>query len=156
MALEKKVVEEVPTESKTHTKWGALEEAKVIPTQIVCDGYRPYHGFNLGCHSKLRLDVEQMKAHVEGGHGGGFMMKFRKGDKAWPGWRKLGELGIEAVDFRCEICNAVIPFNPMHILKHMRSHAGKQKRMLPGGLYNITLSVGMPEPTELEAFEDFE
>ena len=145
-----------PQKSKTLTKWKALGEAKVVPTEIVCDGYRPAHPFNLGCHSRLRPDVDQMVRHVEGGHGGGFMMRFRKGDKPWPGWAKMEELGLESTDFRCEVCDAVVPFHPMHILKHMRPHTGKQRRVLPGGAYNLTLNIGLPTPTEEEAFEDFE
>lgn len=154
--VNEKEVKVVEDGSKTHTKWHALEEARLIPTEIVCDGYRPWHAFNNGCHSRLRLDVDQMIAHTEGQHGGGFMLKVRKGDKPWPGWKQLAEKGIEAADFRCEVCDAVIPFHPMHITKHMRAHTGKHRRVLPGGRYNLTLSVGAPIPTEAEAFEDFE
>jgi hypothetical protein len=143
-------------EQKTHTKWSALTSANLVPTQIVCNGYRPFHTVDSGCHTRLKLDPEQLKAHVEGGHGGGFSFKFRKGDKPWAGWKKFELLNLEAMDFRCEICNAVIPFHPMHILKHMRPHTGNQRRVLPGGLYNMTLNVGIPTATEEEAFVDSE
>lgn len=157
MANEKVVVsEQAAPMAKTHTKWEALEQAKLIPVRVMCDGYRPFHAFNLGCHTKMQINVEQWINHVKGGHGGGFMMKFRKGDKPWPGWRQVAEAGLESVDFRCEICDQQIPFNAMHILKHMRAHNGKMRRVLPGGVYNITFSIGTPEPTETEAFEEGE
>ena len=149
------VESEAPPIQKVVTKWSALDEARLVPTKITCEGYRPTHRVDNGCHSRLRLNPSYMKQHLEGGHGGGFRLYLRKGDKPWPGWKICVEQGLEAVDFRCEVCDAVVPFSPMHIAKHMKAHSGKSRRVLTGGVFNITLSVGIPIPTEEEALADW-
>lgn len=150
------VVPDVAEAVKTHTKWQALEDAKLVPTTITCSGYRPYHRVDLSCHTRLRLDAENVKSHIDAGHGGGFLFKLRKGDKPWIGWKKFSDLNLEAMDFRCEICDAQVPFQALHILKHMRPHSGKSRKVLPGGLYDLTINIGLPTPTEEEAFLDVE
>jgi hypothetical protein len=149
-------VSDTPATPKTLTKWNALAEARLAPTEIVCMGYRPYHLFDASCHTRLMLNPAQIKAHIEGGHGGGFKLHFRKADKPWPGWKQFEELGLESMDFRCDICDAQVPFHPTHILKHMRPHNGKTRRVLPGGDYLMTLNVGLPSLSEEDAFADFE
>ena len=144
--------QDAPTR-KTTTNWGAFEKAKLVPKEVICDGYRPYHRVDLSCHTRLQPDAKVLGAHVKAEHGGGFVFTLRKADAVWPGWRKFEEAGLESRDFRCDVCDEVIPFHPGHILKHMKPHSGKSKRIIPGGRYNLTLGFGLGDPTAEEAFE---
>ena len=139
-------------ERKTVTNWRAFEKAALMPVEFKCQAYRPMQLADSSCHSRLQLNAKGLLPHMNVDTcSGGFRFRLRKGDKAWPGWRQFEDLGVEAQDFRCEICDAVVPFHPGHILKHMKPHRGKVSRPMPGGIFNITLSVGMPTLTEEEA-----
>lgn len=153
-----KAPEEVIPESnastrKTVTNWRAFYEAKVKPTYIKCDGYFPLHPFNSGCHTTLQLKPEQLAAHLDGDHGGGFFFSFREGyqndqigasrvvtDRAWDGWLEFEKLGLELRDIRCDVCDEEIKVNSRSILRHLKPHVGKSSRMRPGGDFWLTLS----------------
>lgn len=147
--------QETPKEEvqKTVTNWIAFEIARLMPKEILCQGYKPTHQVDLSCHTRLPLDAAVLGKHIKAEHGGGFLFTLRKADKTWPGWRKFSALGLEAHDFRCAVCDAVVPFHPGHILKHMKPHTGKIKRITPGGGFNITLGFGLPDLPDVEAFE---
>jgi len=155
--LAEPVQEETPAVEKKEslTKWGIFVSANVVPTEIVCDGYRSFHSFDSGCHTRLRLSADAMEPHVDGEHGGGFMFALRKSDKPWSGWKRFGELGLEITDLRCDVCDKVLPQNAMHIMNHMKPHNGKTRRTRPGGIFNITLSK-TPSISEQDAFADAE
>lgn len=158
------VLEPKPPERKTYTNWKALGESGLKPTYIRCDGYRPVHIYNNGCHTALSLDPEKLAKHLDGDHGGGYFISFREGiqtdpigasqvrtGRHWDGWEKFEELGLEIRDFRCEICDAEIKINSRSILKHIRPHSGKYSRARPGGDFWLTITRNLePDPDEDE------
>lgn len=150
-------VEETPqvTESKpkTYTNWKAFEQAKMVPTSIKCEGYRPVFQHDASCHTNLKFDSQTLIRHIQGDHGGGFRFFLKQGDKISPLWADLAEAGLEAHDFRCEICDRILRFHPASFLVHQKAHAGKTRRVLPGGAYNLTLSLAKPEEI-LDSEED--
>ena len=142
-----------PQPSKSLTKWEALKNFAV--KEVKCSAYPPVHKGDDSCHTRLRpTDAQQMVDHINGGHSGAFQFVLEEGTREFPLWKQLAALGVEAQDFRCEICDKVIPFHTNHILPHMRPHSGKLKRIREGKQYNMTLTVGRPTVSEDEAFED--
>jgi len=157
VALETVAPEVNPEPRKTVTNWKALYDTKLHPTFMKCEGYWPMHPFNTGCHTVMTLKPEQLLAHLEGDHGGGFFLSFRTGYQNdplgardpkiayWDGWLKLQELGLEIRDLRCDICNEQVPVNSRSIMRHLKPHAGKSTRVKPGGDFLITLSKEVPQ-----------
>ena len=142
-------------ERQTLTNWRAFEVANLIPLQITCQGYKPAHRVDLSCHSNLHFSAKQMLSHLNSDHGGGFQIFLRKGDRPWKGWREFEDLKIESADFRCELCEKVLPFHPNHLLTHLKPHAGKVKKIKPGGVYNLTIAINIvPLEPEEEAFAE--
>lgn len=141
-----------PIEKKTLTNWQAFIDAGLVPTQIRCDGYFPVHPTNQGCHSSLIPTAANMIAHMNAEHGGGFFITLRRtdGTKPWPGWQELADAGIEAVDFRCAVCNNEIALDPRHILQHMVPHKNGNRRSQEGRIFWLTIS---DKPIEYE-FKD--
>lgn len=143
------------TPPKTLTNWRAFEKAGLAPSQIVCQGYKPVHRVDSGCHSRVLLNAAALFAHaVTNDHGGGFQMLVRETSRPWPGWAELERLGLECSDLRCEICDVKVPFHPNHIKTHLKPHSGKSRRIKPGRVFNMTIGVVRPTPDEDEAFED--
>ena len=143
------------TPTKGNTNWLAFEKAMVMPREIWCMGYRPVHFMDFGCHSRLLLDASSILSHSNSEHGRGFQLRLRKTDKPWAGWKKFVELGLESSDLRCEICDKQVPFHPLHISNHMRSHSGKSRRVTPGGVFNLTIAGGSEvAPDENESFSE--
>lgn len=158
-------VEVNPQPRKTITNWKGLYETKLHPTFIKCQGYppmQPLTGDNAGCHTVMNLKPEQLVAHLDGEHGGGFFISFRHGMQNdpigardikyayWDGWLKLQELGVEVRDFRCDLCNEQIQVNSRSILRHLKPHAGKSSRVKPGGDFLMTISKDLPADSFLE------
>lgn len=156
----------IPTEEEkprqTITNWRALAQAGLKPTYIRCDTAQEY-GYNAGCHSVCLLDPAHLAAHMDNGHGGGFFISFREGymldplgastvrtGRHWDGWLKFEELGLELLDFRCEICDKEIKVNAKDILKHLKRHGGKQRIARPGGDFWIVVGREAPETDEDE------
>ena len=141
-----------PTGRKTYTNWHALFEAGLTPSYIKCEGYFPLHPFNSGCHTNMQLSVEQLAAHLDRDHGGGFFVSFKEDygrnpdgnivrlGRPWDGWEKFSELGIELRDLRCDICNEEVRLNNRSILRHCKAHTGKSSRLKPGGDFWFTIS----------------
>jgi len=131
----------------TRTNWGALASAKVWPTEWLCQFYRSFHRVDTSCHTRVRPRVENIKGHMNGCSndiGTSFHVTFEKRDIPCPLWAELEEAGIEALDFRCDVCDRVMPFSPLHILNHMRPHTGKSRKTRPGGKFQFTLSYDIP------------
>jgi hypothetical protein len=148
------VADQKPEPNKTFTNWRALMEAKVRPVMITCQGYQPTNPHDISCHTKLKLSADAIVQHIKADHGGSFRMLFKECDTPWDGWLKFIDAGLESVDFRCERCDMKIPFHVNKILFHMKDHNGKLRRLLPGKLYNIHLSIGRPELSDDEAFTE--
>ena len=140
-------------ESKTFTNWGAFKKASLTPVQILCTEYQPFHTSVTGCHSRLLLTAEAMLQHITADHGGGFQLTLVQAAKPWDGWDKLEAAGLEAADFRCDVCDAVLRLTPSNILKHMRTHISKFRRAQEGGVFNLTLST---LPSVADANEEFD
>lgn len=148
-----------PSVKVSKTKWQAFSSAGLAPKEIVCVGYRPAHLTDEGCHSRVQLTGPALKSHIDANHGNqprtaGFRFTLVKTAKAHPLWKELIELGLEALDFRCDICDKVVPFHPIFINNHMRVHAGKSKRVKRGGPFLLTLGYTTPVPTEEEVLEE--
>lgn len=140
----------------TVTNWGVFDQSQLVPTEIVCQDYRPVHVSDNSCHTRLKLEAENVLRHMSPEHisGGGFRFTLRRSDgKTWQGWKDLQDAGVEIHDFRCEVCDEQIPINGRRILKHLQPHAGKIRKIRPGGEFNLTLRVGeAPEPGDNEEF----
>lgn len=140
---------------KTFTNWKAFEQAKLVPATIKCEAYRPVFQHDASCHSNLLFTVETLQRHIDGDHGGGFRFFLKQTDgKPSPLWKALEEAGLEAHDFRCEICDKQLRFHPSSIIPHLKAHGGKTRRVLPGGVFNMVLSKGRPEIELTDEDED--
>lgn len=154
--VEAPVVEESSTPRKTVTNWNSLYETKLFPTMIKCEGYFPMQGFGVGCHTTLLPKADNLAAHLDGDHGGGYWISFRQNVQNdplgardikiayWDGWKRFEELGVELRDLRCDVCNEEIPVNSRSIIRHCKPHAGKSTRVRPGGDFRITLAREIP------------
>ena len=145
------VEKDVVTTNKPYSNYRAFTLASLVPKEIECLGYKQAHPYDESCHTRLPLDVKTILAHVPS-HGGGFKFTLRKGDKEWPGWKELINSGFEVHDFRCDVCNAVLPLTANQINFHMRPHAGNTRKVRDGGAFLMTLASGRP----LTVDEDFE
>lgn len=153
---ESPATEALPLPVATASKWDAFTKACVAPVDIVCQAYPPVHRSDGSCHTRLRHTAEALLRHIEPDHGsgGGLLFRLRPADKPWGGWAKFGAAALEIADFRCEVCDEIVPIHPSHIQKHMKSHSGKTRRVRAGGEFNFTLTTFRVEPTADEAFED--
>jgi len=136
------------TTPKTITNWKVFNQAMVVPTQIVCQDYWPAQTADTSCHTKLRLLAPNIARHMDPAHesGGGFQFVLRQTDgKPWSGWTDLEALGAEIHDFRCDICNAEIQLTPRAILRHMRPHNGKTRKIVDTKTFNMTLRFSPPD-----------
>lgn len=132
----------------TMTKWEVFDQAMIVPTQIMCQDYWPTHRTDGSCHTKLRLEADSILRHMNPQHesGGGFQLIFRQTDgKQWPGWQALKAAGAEIHDFRCDICDAEIQLTPRAILRHMRPHNGKSRKITDTKTFNLTVRFGPPD-----------
>jgi hypothetical protein len=162
---------EAPPAPKSTTNWAALTKAGLRPTVIYCQAYADRSGRLLdrvdsSCHSRLVPKTDSLLNHLRGGHGGQFKIGLRKSDKsASPIWDELAIAGIEAVDFRCEVCGVELRFNLTSFTNHLRSHAGKTRQAYqemtrdnPGsiGMFSIKLgkAVGESQLEDLDELSD--
>jgi hypothetical protein len=137
------------------SNWSAFDKAKLVPSEIVCQGYYPVHPHDASCHSRLKLSAESMMPHVEGEHGNkygvGFRFSLRQSDgKVWKGFDDLHKKGVEITDIRCDVCDEVMRLQSQVILKHMKPHSGKTRRTRTGGIFWMTLSTTKVEPLDEE------
>lgn len=134
---------------KSLTKWTAFEQAGLVPVQISCQAYKPVHGADMSCHTRLLFNADTLKRHMDSEHGGGFYFVLRKTDgKPSPLWKQMEQLGLEAHDFRCDNCDAQLRFHPSSFTNHMRAHGGKTRRVYDGGRFNVTLGMSRPDREE--------
>lgn len=135
--------------SKTFTNWRAFGDAHLAPETLFCQAYKPIHLSDMSCHTKLLFKAETLKRHIEAEHGAGFQFLVRNTDgKVSPFWADMENLGLEAHDFRCDVCDQELRFNPTTILRHLRPHAGKTRKSRPGGMFNLTLGFSKPDTSE--------
>lgn len=151
------VAQQAEPANLTSTVWKAFEAAKLTPVRIDCQSYaipgQPKQ--DMSCHSRLKADVPTFKRHLEGEHGGEYQFYLKRSEtKAAPVWQELAVSGLEAVDFRCEICDQRLRFHPSSFTSHLKSHPGKTKSAYKElrlkepeaiGVFNITLSYSKPE-----------
>ena len=137
------------------TNWRAFRHAGLMPVTFECNGYRQFHRMDASCHTKLALNATALARHAfELGHGGGFIITLRRGDKPWAGWEEFEKLGLAAADLTCEICDKKVPFHPSHINNHMQVHTSKNRRPVAGGVFCMTLQAGEVMPAEEDAFAE--
>jgi hypothetical protein len=161
------------------TNWDQFAKAKLTPIEIICSEYRPVHTSVTGCHTRLQTKIAKVGAplnprtkrplktgtgvpmldHVKHGHGGGFLMKFKKGgleDKvAWAGWEDLKRSGVEVTDIRCEWCEkAEDRIHAGSLLSHFRSHKGRGRGMRAADSFWVTLSFAQVDPETIDPEDD--
>jgi hypothetical protein len=152
-------------DNESLTDWGEFLKAGLTPVEIICSEYRPIHTSITSCHSRIATKLALKGAplnpatgrptktgsattlldHVKNGHGGGFLMKFRRaapGDKiAWAGWKDLKESGVEVIDIRCEWCEqAEGRIHAGSLLSHFKPHRGRGRGMKVADSFWLTLS----------------
>ena len=148
-----------PTRKST-SNWKAFRSARVKVKTILCKGYPPVHMSDQSCHGRCLLTAKALNHHIENGHGGldgncGFLFSMPKqGDKADPIWQDLEDFGMEIHDFRCDVCDKVLPLHNLSIINHLRPHAGKTRRIRPGGDFLLTLSRTPALPQEDELLDE--
>lgn len=156
--------EEIKT-PKVLTNYKALVNAKIVPVGARCESnWRFFHNQNQGCHTAIDLRTdrvgENLIKHLEAGHSGGFLVRFRPvREGVWAGWKTLIDEGIEIANFNCMVCNQDVLLHPQHIAKHMKRHLNGNKRMQKGGSFRIAFTKDAPLPTDelgLLPKEDFD
>jgi len=128
---------------KSLTNWLAFLKARLYPKEILCLGYAPIHRRDMSCHTRIPRDVNTMLAHIPE-HGGGFKLTLKESEKEWPGWAALAESGVELQDFRCDICDDIVPLSSQRILAHTKAHSGKTRKVRTGGEFLITIGFAVP------------
>lgn len=123
--------EPVVSPKNTSTNWSVFEKSKLTPVTVKCDAYsipgEPFSDFS--CHTALQLNVATLKNHIAAEHGSRFRFMLRLNDgKASPLWKELESSGLEAADFRCEVCNEKLRFHPASLQRHLRPHQGKVRQ----------------------------
>lgn len=144
-----KTVEETKVEEvqprKTYTPWEIFSRAGMKLKELMCEGYLPIHNPNNGCHTKLLPKAASAQAHVDGDHGGGFIIALRGTEKPWEGWKEFENAGLEIHDFRCDSCQHEVELNARQILKHMKAHMNSNRRVIVNDKFRVTLGYGKPE-----------
>lgn len=125
---------------KTYTRWDAFKVLNLVPIEIQCNGYKPFHVADESCHSRLTLSAKSMISHTQAGHGGGFLIKVREGDAPWDGWQQLSDAGVEIVDLRCGECLNTVNVNPKDIHSHMQPHYAN-KRLKTSDSFFMTIEL---------------
>ena len=146
-----------PSKERTRTNWRALADAGLVPIMLDCQAYKPTHLADMSCHTHIRFNTDTIKRHIGGEHGGGFQLFVKRQDskksKESPLWEDLMNSGLEAADFKCNICHAepqqMLRFSAAEILQHVKPHRGKtrqeyqlmlQRNPRSEGLLNITFA----------------
>src|SRR5690349_21137271 len=80
-----------PSTKPSDTNWAAFDKARLVPSEIVCQGYYPVHPHDASCHSRIKLSAESMIPHITGEHGNrygtGFKFSLKPTDgKGWKGF----------------------------------------------------------------------
>lgn len=150
------------TPNSTYTNWDAFAKIGLVPVALECHAYKPVHLSDFSCHTRLKFDSETLKRHMVGEHGGAYLFALRSSDgKISPLWKDLAASGLEAQDFRCEVCDAVLRFHPSSIAQHNKPHRGKTRmayRQLSDtyakatGFFSMTLGAQRPEVEDSEEF----
>jgi len=148
------VLEAVDETPAARTNWKVFTSLKLVPVKITCQEYAPIHWHNISCHSNLPIDADTMKAHLDAGHGGSYFVTLEPREKAWPGWNRLSELGVELADLRCNVCLKELPVAPNSILKHMKSHLSANRRVQKGGTFRMTLSMSVDDVSHEEDIDE--
>ncbi len=153
----------VTAKPKSFTNWDALNGAKLKPVAMICQEYRGRRA-DFSCHTKLPFSASIIKNHISAEHGGGFKFAVRQSDsKPSKLWNEIAEAGLEAHDFRCDVCDAVVRFHPSAIIPHLKPHRGKSKqayqemtRNNPGavGMFDVQFAVGGPTSEQMVEDED--
>lgn len=137
---------------KSYTNWDAFAKAGLRPVTVQCQAYQPYHRSDQSCHTNIVAKPESIAQHIAAGHSGAFKLTLKKADgpsaTGLKFWAELAASGLEAHDFRCDICDKELRFHPTSILACLRAHNGKTRRVLPGGHYNVTFGLGRNEFTD--------
>jgi len=149
MANEKVVkdVKDVKVDS-SQTDWSVFERANLVPLRVSCQDYQPIHPSDGSCHTNLQLTGENITRHMEPEHGSGggftFHLRQREGAKN-PLWKELTERKVELHDFRCDVCDEILPLAGRRIVKHLSPHAGKSRSVRQGGAFHLTLRFDRPD-----------
>ena len=148
-----------PTRKTSTTNWKAFRSAQTTIKTILCKAYGPVHMVDVGCHGRVLLTPEAIKGHIDNGHGSvpgmaGFKFTLTQEGQADPLWTKLEQACIEIHDFRCDVCDKVLPLHNISIINHMRPHSGKSRRVRKGGDFLMTLSEKPAVPSEEELMDE--
>lgn len=137
---------------KSSTRWDAFEKAQLKIVSACCQAYKPFHAFDMSCHTRFPLTVDNIIRHIEGEHGGGFEIKLERTEgKPSPLWRALADAGIEAVDVRCEVCGKELAPNPQVLLNHLfKAHPGNMRRPRVTSTLFVTFGHTKPVPKDDE------
>ena len=139
-----KVAEKPEFVKKALTNWKAFDQAGLALEYIRCDGYKPVHPYNNGCHTLLQPFLRCLVSHIDGEHQGGFQMKLNPTGLPSTLWKEFAEAGIESRDFRCNHCQQEVRLHPKKIMEHFRQHQGWLAKARPEGVFDITLSREAP------------
>ena len=154
--MEKKEETKVIEESRSLTDWEIFEKANLVPIRITCQDYQPIQQADTSCHTNLALTGANVLSHMvpDHGSGGGFTFHLRQREGAKnPIWKELKNAKVELHDFRCDVCDEVLPLAGRRIVKHLQPHAGKSRSPRPGGAFHMTLKFdSLDQNYEEEAF----
>ncbi len=138
----------------TRTDWDVFYKLKLSPRQVRCQGYRPVHMPDLGCHTKLVLDADTFAAHLA--HGGGFELQLRLGSSPDRIWKSMASAGLEITDLTCGVCQQTVPINVARIGQHLKAHLSANRQNVHGGQFFFTLGYEQAPTTEDQAWAEHE
>lgn len=139
---------ETPATGRTSTNWKAFQDAGLVPVAIECQVYPPTHQNDFSCHTKLLFEADTLKRHLQGEHGGAYCIYLRKTDgRPAKLWEDLMNSGLEAQDFRCGACSAILRFHPTSMANHLKGHRGNTRQSYAEIIRRHPKSIGMFQVT---------
>jgi hypothetical protein len=133
---------------QTYTPWDVFNKLRLVPVEIKCNSYKPYHRTDSSCHTILQPRADVLLRHIHPDHaGGGFSIKLRQAAADAPPhplWKELQDAGVEIIDIRSAVNDQPFKLSGQFIMQYMKPHQDGNRRRQEGGRFNFTLATDTP------------
>lgn len=128
-----------------YTNWDAFEKANVAVKSIMCSPL-PGRPADEACKTKLIPSAKNVIAHVNAGHGGGFVFTLAESRTPWPGWKEFKEAKLEIQSLRDEVNDHYIPLSIRGLRALFKPHQGKFRGAYQAFQNQILLNLAFTAP----------
>ncbi len=112
------------TRPATYTRWDILDKAGYGVSRIVCDCL-PAHPADEACKTAIIPTAANVIAHIQAGHGGGFMFTIRESKTPWKGWAELAKAGVEIQWIQDQVNDHKMDLSVRALKGVLKPHQGK-------------------------------